>query len=141
MSGVIHWSGGIRHSRGERLPGWPCCVAGDRAFAIQREGNMTREPDRVTCRACLRMMAKDETPSVRETGERRMGARMTVTLPDDVARHLAVAARRNRDVEPGPGDSVSSLAAAAIESWLRSSPQPTPAEVRRVRAMQRSRRR
>lgn len=127
MSGVIHWSGGIRHSRGVRLPGWPCCVAGDRAVAIQREGNMTREPDRVTCRACLRMMAKDERPSVRETGERRMGARMTVTLPDDV--------------EPGPGDSVSSLAAAAIESWLRSSPQPTPAEVRRVRAMQRRKRR
>lgn len=66
-----------------------------------------------------------------------MSRRITVTLPDDVARHLAVAARRNRDVEPGPGDSVSSLAAAAIESWLRSSPPPTAAEVRRVRARRR----
>ena len=87
-----------------------------------------------------RFYRRDPPPPRRPKGA-RMSARITVTLPDDVAMHLAVCALRNRDVEPGPGDSVSSLAAAAIETWLRESPQPTAAEVRRVKHTQRSRRR
>ena len=56
---TIHYSGGVQTSRGEWLPGWPCCCSGDKAEAIGNAGNQSRLPHRVTCAACKRRMAKE----------------------------------------------------------------------------------
>lgn len=55
----IHWAGGVQHARGEWLPGWPCCCSGERAYAIEAEGNLSRAPDEVTCGKCLATMRRD----------------------------------------------------------------------------------
>lgn len=57
---AIHWAGGLRIERGERLikmlPGFPACVSGDRAIRIANEGTQTWEKSRVTCKRCLKLL-------------------------------------------------------------------------------------
>jgi len=57
---AVHWIGGINHPRGTRLPGWPCCCTGERCERLaDNDEACTRIPERVTCKGCLRWMAKD----------------------------------------------------------------------------------
>lgn len=63
---TIHYSGGIRATVGKmfciRLPGWPACCSGVRCEKIAELGNMTRDRDKVTCKACLKLIdAQDKT--------------------------------------------------------------------------------
>jgi hypothetical protein len=61
MKPSVHWLGGVDYARGRRLPGWPCCCAGDVAEKISHDGARgTRNPLAVTCKACLNMMRKDD---------------------------------------------------------------------------------
>lgn len=58
---AIHWIGGINHRNGKRLPGWPCCCSGERCEKLAAQEDLcTRCPDRVTCKACLKWMRKDD---------------------------------------------------------------------------------
>lgn len=62
---VVHWIGGVSHSRGVCLSGYPCCCSGRRCVAIAKDcTRCTRDPEEVTCRACLHMMAKDPSTGV-----------------------------------------------------------------------------
>lgn len=58
---VIHYSGAVRTPRTNILAGWAACCSGVKAEQIRAKGNSTRNPSEVTCRACLRVMAKDES--------------------------------------------------------------------------------
>lgn len=55
----IHYAGPIRTSRMRVLPGWAACCSGDRAERIRAEGAHSYVIGEVTCRACLRTMARD----------------------------------------------------------------------------------
>lgn len=58
----IHYSGGLvidnKNSRRTYLPGWACCVTGDRAWEIRNNGSYTTEHAEVTCTACLRIIKR-----------------------------------------------------------------------------------
>lgn len=58
----IHYAGSVRTPKMRILAGWAACCSGDRADGIRAEGAHTRAVSAVTCKACLRMMAKD--PSI-----------------------------------------------------------------------------
>lgn len=58
---VIHYSGAVRTPRTRILAGWAACCSGIKAERIRANGNNTDNPANVTCRACLRVMAKDES--------------------------------------------------------------------------------
>jgi len=57
----IHYSGGVRTPRMKILPGWAVCCSGIKAENIKDKGYSTDDTADVTCRACLRIMAKDES--------------------------------------------------------------------------------
>jgi len=57
----IHYSGAVRTPRTKILPGWAACCSGVKADRIRADGNNTADPAKVTCAACLRVMAKDES--------------------------------------------------------------------------------
>jgi hypothetical protein len=59
-SKIIHYSGGIFHAKGRMLSGFPCCCYGDRAWKIRIERRQTMERDKVTCKACLAWLAKQD---------------------------------------------------------------------------------
>ena len=59
---VMHFSGGVQTRGSEWLPGWPCCVSGEKAEAIEAHGNQTSRAADVTCAACRRRMAKECRP-------------------------------------------------------------------------------
>jgi hypothetical protein len=48
-----HYCGELYLTNGHRAAGWPVCKSGDGAYKVQRQGNLTREIDAVTCRRCL----------------------------------------------------------------------------------------
>jgi hypothetical protein len=57
-----HYIGGVKHARGELLPGWPCCCTGERVLRIMRSAApLSWTASEVTCKGCLRVMAKDLT--------------------------------------------------------------------------------
>lgn len=58
MTPRIHYAGGVRTKRAEMLMGWPCCCSGERAVHIREDGNQTAVGAKVTCKACLRTMAR-----------------------------------------------------------------------------------
>ena len=58
---VIHYAGGVRTARMMILGGWAACCSGDKAERIKMAGNNTIDPRDVTCKACLRVMDKDES--------------------------------------------------------------------------------
>ncbi len=63
----MHFSGGACYNTGKNGQtcmgaGWPCCVSGDRAFAIKHSGWLTRDESAVTCPRCLAIMAKRVDP-------------------------------------------------------------------------------
>jgi len=57
----IHYSGAVRTPRTKILPGWAACCSGPKADKIRADGNNTADPDKVTCAACLCVMAKDKS--------------------------------------------------------------------------------
>jgi hypothetical protein len=57
----IHYSGAVRTPRTTILAGWAACCSGIKAERIRANGNNTNNPVDVTCRACLKVMAKDES--------------------------------------------------------------------------------
>lgn len=58
----IHWAGGLDYPvRGGIMvmsPGYPCCCSGDRARKIREDGTQAWDRERVTCKTCLRLLAK-----------------------------------------------------------------------------------
>ena len=57
---VIHWTGGVNHLGGVALSGYPCCCSGRRCIDIAKDpSRCSKEPGKVTCRLCLRLMAAD----------------------------------------------------------------------------------
>lgn len=58
----VHYSGPVRTPKLKILPGWAACCSGDRAERIRAEGRNTLIIAEVTCKACLRVIAKD--PSI-----------------------------------------------------------------------------
>lgn len=56
----MHYAGEIIHARGSVLPGWAACCYGDRAEKIRRDRQHTLDKSKVTCAACLKMIAKAE---------------------------------------------------------------------------------
>lgn len=63
--------------------------------------------------------------------------KISVRLPLSMIDALDVSARRNRDVEPGYGDTRRDLIECAVWDWLAQGANPTKAE---LRALRRSRR-
>ena len=63
----LHFAGAVRTPRMMILAGWAACCSGYRAEQIREEGRNTHDREAVTCRACLRVMAK-ETPPARGWG-------------------------------------------------------------------------
>lgn len=61
MKKVVHYSGAVRTPRLKILAGWAACCSGPKAERIRENGNTTNDPDQVTCRACLRVMLKDNS--------------------------------------------------------------------------------
>lgn len=55
----IHYAGPIRTHRVRILAGWAACCSGDKAEQIRRDRQHTYDPAKVTCGACLRMIALD----------------------------------------------------------------------------------
>ena len=55
----IHYSGEVRTHNMRILPGWSACCSGEKAERIRAAGNKSTNPDKVTCTACKRVMAKD----------------------------------------------------------------------------------
>jgi len=62
----IHYAGAVRTPRMRILAGWAACCSGDRAIAIQKAGAHTRAVSVVSCKACLRVMAKDPSIEIPE---------------------------------------------------------------------------
>ena len=61
---VLHYAGELLCRSGKQgslhiLPGWAACCYGPRAEKIRRERRNTRDRALVTCRACLRVMARE----------------------------------------------------------------------------------
>lgn len=42
------------------LAGWAVCCSGDKAFAVRAYGNHTYDRSEVTCKACLKVLAKHD---------------------------------------------------------------------------------
>ena len=40
------------------LPGWPVCGSGDFALQVEEDGNQSYDADNVTCKRCLKLIAK-----------------------------------------------------------------------------------
>ena len=59
-----HWAGGLVVVRGQQkttmLAGYPCCCSGHLAEEIRAVGEYTRDRRYVTCKRCLRLMAKGQ---------------------------------------------------------------------------------
>lgn len=60
--------------------------------------------------------------------------RVTVSMPETMRDRLDVAAMRNRNVEPGFGDTRNDLIVAACSEWLDGGSNPFEAPVDSVRA-------
>jgi len=56
----VHYSGGVVFAEGDRLKGWAVCCTGDRTQQINIDGNHTRDRKEVTCKVCLRLIAKQD---------------------------------------------------------------------------------
>lgn len=58
---ATHWTGGVKHPRGEWLNGWPCCCSGERVLRIMASSApLTYVVAEVTCKGCLRVMRKND---------------------------------------------------------------------------------
>lgn len=71
----IHYAGPIRTRRVRVLAGWAACCSGRRAEQIRADGQHTYERDKVTCGACLRMIALDAKERARAEAAAERGAR------------------------------------------------------------------
>lgn len=56
----MHYRGEIKTERGGWLAGWAPCCTGDKAFAIRKQGNHTYDRAAVTCKACLKQLARHD---------------------------------------------------------------------------------
>lgn len=56
----IHYAGEIKWLGGSVLPGWAACCSGDQTMAIRERGNHSYTREEVTCRACLKMLEKND---------------------------------------------------------------------------------
>jgi len=65
----IHYGGSVSTPRMRILAGWAACCSGDRAVRIRAEGAHTRAVSAVTCKACLRVMAKDQSIDMGHVGD------------------------------------------------------------------------
>ncbi len=63
-----HWLGGVQTTRSWWADGWPCCASGELCYQLAEEHPGTRIPERVTCRACLRRMARSTSPTIARHG-------------------------------------------------------------------------
>lgn len=58
----IHWGGGlsypIRRGIVTMARGYPCCCSGDRARKVRQDGTQTWDRAEVTCKTCLKLLAK-----------------------------------------------------------------------------------
>ena len=70
-----HYAGEIIWENGSVLPGWAACCSGDRAVEIRERGNHTLNKVEVTCKQCLKMIARHEVfaPTYAALKERRDG--------------------------------------------------------------------
>ena len=66
---TIHYAGAVQTPTVRILGGWAACCSGDRARRIRAEGRHTYDLLAVTCRTCLRVMARD--PRLARAGEER----------------------------------------------------------------------
>jgi len=65
-----HWLGGLQTARSWWADGWPCCCTGDEAILRAETDPGTRIPERVTCQACRRRMARSTSPTIAKYGVR-----------------------------------------------------------------------
>ncbi len=79
MNKALHYSGEIKHANGHVLPGWAACCSGDRADKIRADGSHTRHRGQVTCKACLKMIAKHDAWASRNACPTCSGKGMTVS--------------------------------------------------------------
>ena len=54
----IHYAGEVYTKRSHGFAGWAACCSGSKAERIRAERWNTYEPAEVTCKACLRVMAR-----------------------------------------------------------------------------------
>lgn len=57
---VRHYAGEIIYANGHVLPGWAACCSGFKAEAIAEAHAHTYVRQRVTCRACQKMLEKHD---------------------------------------------------------------------------------
>lgn len=72
MTAAIHYTGGLRiHHRGvlTLLAGWPVCCSGERCRKLAHSGRTTTDTVQVTCRVCLRQIARARANGVIGTAE------------------------------------------------------------------------
>ena len=62
---VIHYSGSINWDGGIVLAGWAACCSGDQAVKIRAEKRHTCVRAGVTCKRCLKMIAKHDARAAR----------------------------------------------------------------------------
>lgn len=56
----MHYRGEIKTENGTWLAGWAPCCTGNRALAIREEERHTYDRSRVTCKACLKQLARHD---------------------------------------------------------------------------------
>lgn len=59
----IHWGGetSIINKRGaliKTLSGFPCCCSGYRAELVKARGDLTTDPEKVTCTNCIKRLER-----------------------------------------------------------------------------------
>ena len=123
MKTAMHYSGGVEwfDARGgstRMLPGYAACCTGDRAYVIRRLKRQTTDEREVTCKGCLRALAREQSTlngvvaKVRAALVERVGAaaaeRLTVcrggfAKPDlDDPPHLAYVTTEARELASDP---------------------------------------
>lgn len=58
MNTAIHYAGAVEYGRTRILAGWAACCSGQRAEDIRAACLNTRDPAKVTCAKCRRIMEK-----------------------------------------------------------------------------------
>jgi len=56
----MHYAGPIETETMLVLPGWAACMTGSRTEKARRDGRVTRDRSKVTCRRCLDLIAKHD---------------------------------------------------------------------------------
>lgn len=81
----VHWSGGIKLPKSNRLAGFPACVSGSRAIEInERGGTEGFDPDAVTCKRCIKLLeqAGELSKTPEDKGRRKLYRYEVVVIVD-----------------------------------------------------------